>query len=30
MVMYGWMGTILRVNLSTGAITKEKLDENLA
>ncbi|NLN15831.1 MAG: aldehyde ferredoxin oxidoreductase family protein [Firmicutes bacterium] len=28
--MYGWMGTILRVNLSTGAITKEKLDENLA
>ena len=28
--MFGWMGTILRVNLSTGKITKEKLDEKMA
>ena len=28
--MYGWIGTILRVNLTTGAITKEALDPELA
>ena len=28
--MFGWMGTILRVNLSTGKITKEKLDEKMS
>ena len=28
--MYGWMGTILRVNLTNGEITKEPLDEELA
>ena len=28
--MFGWMGTILRVNLRTGKITKEKLDEKMA
>jgi aldehyde:ferredoxin oxidoreductase len=28
--MYGWIGTILRVNLTTGSITKEALDPELA
>lgn len=28
--MYGWMGTILRVDLSTGTITKEPLDKEVA
>jgi aldehyde:ferredoxin oxidoreductase len=28
--MYGWTGTILRVNLTTGAITREALDMELA
>ena len=28
--MYGWMGTILRVNLTNGEITKEPLDEGVA
>ena len=28
--MYGWIGTILRVNLTTGAIAKEALDPELA
>ncbi len=28
--MYGWIGMILRVNLTTGAITKEALDPELA
>ncbi|MBN1289582.1 MAG: aldehyde ferredoxin oxidoreductase family protein [Actinobacteria bacterium] len=28
--MYGWMGTILRVDLSSGKIEREPLDENLA
>ena len=28
--MYGWIGTILRINLTTGAITKEALDPELA
>lgn len=28
--MYGWMGTILRVNLTTGKITREALNEKLA
>ena len=28
--MYGWMGTILRVNLSNGKITKEPLKEDTA
>ncbi|MGI6034987.1 MAG: aldehyde ferredoxin oxidoreductase family protein [Limnochordia bacterium] len=28
--MFGWMGTILRVNLSTGTITREKLDGKIA
>ena len=27
---HGWMGTILRVNLSTGKITKEPLSEDAA
>src|SRR4030043_25669 len=27
---YGWMGTILRVDLSKGKITKEPLSEDLA
>ena len=27
---YGWMGTILRINLSTGKIAKEALSEKLA
>ncbi len=28
--MYGWIGTILRVNLTTGSIKKEALDPDLA
>ena len=28
--MYGWIGTILRVNLTTGSIKKEALDPELA
>ena len=28
--MYGWIGTMLRVNLTTGSITKEALDPELA
>jgi aldehyde:ferredoxin oxidoreductase len=28
--MYGWIGTILRVNLTTGSIAKEALDPELA
>ena len=28
--MYGWIGTILRVNLTDGSITKEELDPELA
>ena len=28
--MYGWMGTILRVDLTTGTIKKEPLDMNAA
>lgn len=28
--MYGWIGTILRVNLTTGAITKQPLEPELA
>ena len=28
--MYGWMGTILRVNLTNGEITREPLEEELA
>lgn len=28
--MYGWMGTILRVDLTEGTITREPLDESLA
>jgi aldehyde:ferredoxin oxidoreductase len=28
--MYGWQGTILRVNLTSGKITKEPLNEDLA
>ena len=28
--MYGWMGTILRVNLTNGEIIKEPLEEKLA
>ena len=28
--MYGWIGTILRVNLTNGSITKEALDPELA
>ncbi|MBM4312297.1 MAG: aldehyde ferredoxin oxidoreductase family protein [Deltaproteobacteria bacterium] len=28
--MYGWIGTILRVNLTTGSINKEALDPELA
>ena len=27
---YGWMGTILRVDLSNGKITKEPLSEEMA
>src|SRR5271165_6252440 len=28
--MYGWIGTILRVNLSTGKVSKEPLDPVIA
>src|SRR3990170_1925068 len=28
--MFGWMGTVLRVDLSTGKIEKEPLDKELA
>ena len=28
--MYGWTGTILRVNLTSGKITRETLNEKLA
>ena len=27
--MYGWMGTILKVDLSTGSVTYEPLSEEL-
>ncbi|MGR6836425.1 aldehyde ferredoxin oxidoreductase family protein [Syntrophomonas erecta] len=28
--MFGWMGTVLRVDLTAGKVTREKLDESLA
>jgi aldehyde:ferredoxin oxidoreductase len=28
--MYGWIGTILRINLTTGYVSKEPLDSNIA
>ena len=30
MKMYGWMGTILRVNLTSGDVTREPLEEDVA